>query len=212
LDRDKLELRVRGPNVTPGYWRDPELTAAAFDEHGFYRIGDAGKLADRERPELGIVFDGRVSEDFKLDSGTWVHVGKLRAEAIAACEPLVSDCVVTGHDRAAIGLLLFVNLAACRRLAELDDDASPEQVVGHPRVRQAVAAGLFEHNRAHPQTSARFTRAWIEREPPSIDADEITDKGYINQRAVLSQRAESVARLYREDPGVITPNPAPGRD
>lgn len=198
-NRDKLELRVRGPNVTPGYWRDPELTAAAFDEHGFYRIGDAGKLFDPDRPELGIVFDGRVSEDFKLSSGTWVHVGKLRVAAIAACEPLLSDCVVAGHDRAEIGLLGFPNLAACRALAGLPEQASPEQIIADARVREAIAKGLAEHNAANPGTSTRFTRVLLEVEPPSIDADEITDKGYINQRAVLARRAKAVDRLFADD-------------
>jgi feruloyl-CoA synthase len=204
-NQDKLELRVRGPNVTPGYWRDPELTATAFDEHGFYRIGDAGKLAESDRPELGLVFDGRISEDFKLDSGTWVHVGQLRVAAIAACEPLVSDCVVAGHDRAELGLLLFPNLAACRALAGLDETATPEQLTADVHVRAAITRGLAEHNLRHPGTSTRFARALIELEPPSIDADEITDKGYINQRAMLSRRAHSIARLYGEHPFVIKP-------
>ena len=202
-NHDKLELRVRGPNVTPGYWRDPELSAAAFDEHGFYRIGDAGKLLDPEHPERGIVFDGRVSEDFKLSSGTWVHVGELRLAAIAACEPLISDCVIAGHDRTELGLLVFLNLAACRALAQLDDSAAPELVAANPQVRAAIARGLANHNLAHPGTSTRFVHVLIEVEPPSIDADEITDKGYINQRAVLSRRADAVARLYIADPFVI---------
>jgi feruloyl-CoA synthase len=202
-NQDKLELRVRGPNVTPGYWRDPELTAAAFDEHGFYRIGDAGKLFDPDQPERGLVFDGRVSEDFKLNSGTWVHVGELRLALISACEPLISDCVIAGHDRAELGALLFPNLAACRTIAQLDDNATPEQVVAAPQVRAAIVSALAKHNLAHPGTSTRFLRALIEIEPPSIDADEITDKGYINQRAVLSGRADAVARLYGHDPRVI---------
>ncbi len=206
-NHDKLELRVRGPNVTPGYWRDDALTAAAFDERGFYRIGDAGELADPDRPERGLIFDGRVSEYFKLSSGTWVHVGKLRVEAIAACEPLISDCVVAGHDRSELGLLLFPNLAACRALAQLDEQATPERITSHPAVREAVARGLIAHNRSHPGTSTRFARALIELEPPSIDADEITDKGYINQRAVVTRRAGAIARLYGDDPNVILASP-----
>jgi feruloyl-CoA synthase len=202
-NQDKLELRVRGPNVMPGYWRDPELSARAYDADGFYEIGDAGKLADPQRPERGIVFDGRVAEDFKLSSGTWVHVSKLRLAAIATCEPLISDCVVAGHDRAAIGLLVFPNLAACRALAQLGDDATPEQVVSHPSVRGAIARGLAQHNLANPGSSTRFFAALIELEPPSIDADEITDKGYINQRAVLTRRADAVARLYADDERII---------
>lgn len=194
--QDKLELRVRGPNVTPGYWREPKLSAEAFDEHGFYRIGDAGKLLDPNRPERGLLFD-------KLSSGTWVHVGELRIAVIAACQPLISDCVITGHDRTELGVLLFPELAACRALAQLDERASAEQVVAHADVRAAIASCLAKHNLAHPGTSTRFVHALIEIEPPSIDADEITDKGYINQRAVLARRGSAVARLYSGDPAVI---------
>jgi feruloyl-CoA synthase len=196
---DKQELRVRGPNVTPGYWRDEALTAAAFDEFDFYRIGDAGKLADPERPERGIVFDGRVAEDFKLSSGTWVHVGKLRLDVISACEPLVQDCVITGHDRRELGVLLFPNLAACRALASLDGEVPVHTVVTDARVRDAIATALAEHNLRSPGSSTQFTRALLLAEPPSIDANEITDKGYINQRAVLTHRATLVESLYAED-------------
>ncbi|PRQ06968.1 feruloyl-CoA synthase [Enhygromyxa salina] len=201
---DKQELRVRGPNVTPGYWRDAQLSDAAFDEFGFYRIGDAGKLADPTRPELGLEFDGRVSEDFKLSSGTWVHAGKLRLQAIAACEPLVEDCVLAGHDRAELGLLLFPNLAACRELAGLDRAATAQQVVSHELVRAAVSRALAAHNRQHPSSSTRFARAILLADPPSIDANEITDKGYINQRAVLSHRATLVESLFSDDRDALT--------
>lgn len=199
----KLELRVRGPNVTPGYWRDPQRSAAAFDERGFYRIGDAGKLADAERPERGLIFDGRVAEDFKLSSGTWVHVGKLRVELIAACEPLISDCVIAGHDRNELGALLFPNLEACRARAGLPDDAPVESLLRAKPIRAAIAAGLARHNAANPGTSTRFRRALLLAEPPSIDANEITDKGYINQRAVLSRRHEAVERLFGDGPELI---------
>lgn len=202
---DKQELRVRGPNVTPGYWRDPELSATAFDEHGFYRIGDAGALADPQHPERGIVFDGRVAEDFKLTSGTWVHVGKLRLEAIASCEPLVSDCVVAGHDRREIGLLLFPNIGACRALSGLGPDAAPDEIVGHASVRAAILAGLEAHNEHNRGTSTRFARATLLSEPPSIDANEITDKGYINQRAVLTNRAQRVQSLFGDGPELLLP-------
>lgn len=201
---DKQELRVRGANVTPGYWRDGAMTAAAFDSFGFYCIGDAGKLADPERPERGIVFDGRVTEDFKLNSGTWVHVGKLRLEVISACEPLVQDCVITGHDRRELGVLLFPNLAACRACAALDGDASAREIIDNPRVRDAIANALAEHNRHSPGSSTQFTRALLLVEPPSIDANEITDKGYINQRAVLTHRATLVEALYADDPDGIS--------
>ncbi|NVB40529.1 feruloyl-CoA synthase [Pseudenhygromyxa sp. WMMC2535] len=202
---DKLELRVRGPNVTPGYWRDPELSAAAFDESGFYRIGDAGKLADLQRPERGVIFDGRVAEDFKLSSGTWVHVGKLRLELIAACEPLISDCVIAGHDRRELGVLLFPNLAACRARCGLEASASAERVLTASPVREAIASALEGHNAAHPGSSARFERALLLATPPSIDSGEITDKGYINQRAVLSRRECDVRVLFGDSPVVIRP-------
>lgn len=200
---DKQELRVRGANVTPGYWRDRAMTAAAFDDFGFYCIGDAGKLADTERPERGIVFDGRVTEDFKLTSGTWVHVGKLRLEVISACEPLVQDCVITGHDRRELGVLLFPNLSACRACAALDGNATAREVLDNTCVREAIANALTEHNRRSPGSSTQFARALLLAEPPSIDANEITDKGYINQRAVLTHRASLVEALYADDSGEI---------
>ncbi|KIG12905.1 Feruloyl-CoA synthetase [Enhygromyxa salina] len=203
-DGEKQELRVRGPNVTPGYWRDAQLSSAAFDEFGFYRIGDAGKLADPAHPEQGLEFDGRVSEDFKLSSGTWVHVGKLRLQAIAACEPLVADCVVTGHDQRELGLLVFPDLPACRKLAGLDREATAEQVVSHAAVRARIERGIEAHNRDHPSSSTRFARVVLLAEPPSIDANEITDKGYINQRAVLSHRVAQVEALVAGGPGVLT--------
>jgi feruloyl-CoA synthase len=201
---EKQELRVRGPNVTPGYWRNDELSAAAFDEFGFYRIGDAGKLADPSRPEQGLVFDGRVAEDFKLSSGTWVHVGKLRLQAISACEPLVHDCVVAGHDRAELGLLLFPDVQACRKLTTLGRDAPTERVLLDPAVRTAVNRALAAHNLEHSRSSTRFVRALLLDEPPSIDANEITDKGYINQGAVLRHRATQVEALFGDGPGVLT--------
>jgi feruloyl-CoA synthase len=200
---DKRELRVRGPNVTPGYWRDAALTAAAFDEFGFYRIGDAGKLADAQRPEQGIVFDGRVAEDFKLSSGTWVHVGKLRLEMISACEPLVQDCVITGHDRDELGVLLFPNLSACRALTSLDPDAAADAIVADPCVRQAIADALVRHNLRSSGSSTQIAGALLLADPPSIDANEITDKGYINQRAVLTHRAALVEALYTDEAVVI---------
>jgi feruloyl-CoA synthase len=199
---NKQELRVRGPNVTPGYWRSPELTKAAFDADGFYRIGDAGKLFDPNDPSKGIVFDGRVAEDFKLSSGTWVHSGALRLKAISAAAPLIMDCVVAGHDREAIGLLIFPNPAACAPLA---GGAGLAEIAVHQAVLQALTKGLQQYNREHPASSTRIARALILDSMPSIDANEITDKGYINQRAVLEARAAQVARLFahQPDPGVI---------
>ena len=192
---DKLEVRVRGPNVTPGYWKAPELTAQAFDEEGFYLIGDAVKFADAARPELGLFFDGRVAEDFKLNSGTWVNVGTLRVAGIAALAPLAQDIVVTGHGGDEVRFLVFPNIAACRSHAGLPDSASADDVLGHDKVRAAIAQGLAKLKAQSPNSSGHATRALLLAEPASVDGGEITDKGYINQRAVLTRRAAAVASL-----------------
>lgn len=191
----KLELRVRGPNVTPGYWKRDDLTRAAFDEEGFYRIGDAGKFFNPREPSRGIVFDGRVAEDFKLTSGIWVHVGALRVRAIAALEPVAQDIVVAGHDRDEIGLLIFPS-PACRRLAGLHSEAPIGEVMRHAAVRQCVRDGLAKLAGESSGSSMHATRALLLEEPPNIDANEITDKGYINQRAVIERRAALVEKLY----------------
>ncbi|MEQ8346236.1 MAG: feruloyl-CoA synthase [Sneathiellaceae bacterium] len=194
---EKLEMRVRGPNVTPGYWKRPDLTKAAFDEEGFYRIGDAGQLADEAHPEKGVLFDGRVAEDFKLTSGTWVNVGPLRIAAIAACEPVIQDAVVTGHDRDEIGLLVFASPAGCRQAIGADAAGlSDAETIAHPALRVFLTERLAAMNAAAGGASRRIARALVLDSAPSIDANEITDKGYINQRAVLAHRAEAVQRLY----------------
>ena len=186
---DKLEIRVRGPNVTPGYWKAPELTAAAFDEEGFYRIGDAVKLADPERPEKGLFFDGRVAEDFKLASGTWVSVGTLRVAGVAALAPLAQDIVVTGEGRNEIRFLIFPNVPACRSLAELPEQAPIAEIVASEKVRAGIAAGLQKLRLQSGGSSSGYaTKALLLTEAPSVDAGEITDKGYINQSAVLRRR------------------------
>ena len=202
---EKLELRVTGPNVTPGYWRRPDLTAQAFDQEGWYCIGDAGRLEDPAHPERGIVFDGRVAEDFKLLSGTWVHAGVLRVTAIAAGAPVIQDAVVTGHDRETVGLLIFPNLAGCRSLCpEAGDDV--EALLRCPAVHARLREGFDAYNAAHGASSRRIARILLMAEPPNIDANEITDKGYINQGAVLARRAALVERLYAagpEDPDAL---------
>lgn len=193
----KWELLVKGPNVTPGYFDAPELSARAFDEEGFYRIGDAGRFFDVEHPEKGLVFDGRIAEDFKLSSGTWVHVGALRVRVIAQCSPLIQDCVITGHDRDEIGLLMFPNWAACRSLCgESNELLSNEALVQHPTVKQAIRHALRDLVHAGTGSSTMPARAMLMLEPASIDANEMTDKGYINQRAVLDHRHSLVSRLY----------------
>ncbi|MGY3605790.1 MULTISPECIES: feruloyl-CoA synthase [unclassified Bradyrhizobium] len=192
---DKLEVRVRGPNVTPGYWKAPELTAQAFDEEGFYRIGDAVKFADPEQPERGLFFDGRVAEDFKLNSGTWVSVGTLRVAGIAALAPLAQDIVVTGHGGDEVRFLVFPNIAACRARAGLPDSADVSDVIGHEMIRGAIGQGLARLKAQSGNSSGHATRALLLAEPASVDGGEITDKGYINQRAVLTRRAGAVAVL-----------------
>jgi feruloyl-CoA synthase len=192
---DKLEVRVRGPNVTPGYWKAPDLTAQAFDPEGFYLIGDAVTFADPARPELGLFFDGRVAEDFKLNSGTWVNVGNLRVAGIADLAPLVQDIVVTGHGGDEVRFLVFPNIAACRAYAGLPDSADVKDVIGHDKVRSGIAHGLAKLKAQSGNSSGHATRALLLAEPASVDGGEITDKGYINQRAVLTQRAGAVAAL-----------------
>ena len=192
---DKLEVRVRGPNVTPGYWKAPELTAQAFDAEGFYLIGDAVTFADPARPELGLFFDGRVAEDFKLNSGTWVSVGTLRVAGIAALAPLAQDIVVTGHGGDEVRFLIFPNIVACRAHAGLPDGADAKDVIGHDKVRSAIASGLAKLKAQSGNSSGHATRALLLAEPASVDGGEITDKGYINQRAVLTRRAQAVASL-----------------
>ena len=192
---DKLEVRVRGPNVTRGYWKASELTAQAFDEEGFYRIGDAVKFADPEQPERGLFFDGRVAEDFKLNSGTWVSVGTLRVAGIAALAPLVQDIVVTGHGGDEVRFLVFPNIAACRAQAGLPEGADVADVIGHQTIRGAIAQGLARLKAQSGNSSGHATRALLLAELASVDGGEITDKGYINQRAVLTRRAGAVATL-----------------
>ena len=201
----KMELRVKGANVTPGYWRRPELNEEAFDEDGFFKMGDAGKLEDEDDPTKGLIFDGRTAENFKLMSGTWVHAGELRLATITAGEPVIQDAVVTGHDREALGLLVFPNIAGCKSLcADAPDDIALADLVARPEVRDALKAGLAKHNETNTASSRRITRALILTTPPDIDANEITDKGYINQRAVIDHRAADVERLYAGgDPAVI---------
>lgn len=198
----KLEARLRGPHITPGYFRGEDFTRDAFDEEGFYRIGDALKLADPSTPEKGLLFDGRVAEDFKLSTGTWVSVGALRTQLIAAGHPLIRDAVITGHDRAEVGALVFLHDAAAK---DLSTDA----------MRTKVAEALNRlASEAGSGSSLRPTRAIILSEPPSMDANETTDKGYLNQRTVLENRAALVEVLYADPmrPEVIVAAPAPPPD
>ena len=196
----KYELRLRGINVTPGYFGQPDLTAKMFDDEGFYCIGDAGVFVDPDDPVAGVVFAGRVVEDFKLTTGTFVHVGSLRTDAIAAATPVVHDALVAGQDRPFIGLLAWPNLHACRQIVG-NPEASFQDVVKHPAVIACLKRGLEAHNKSVSGVSSmRIARAVLMVEPPSIDGNELTDKGYINQRAGLERRAALVERLYADRP------------
>jgi len=195
----KYELRLRGVNVTPGYFGQPDLTKKVFDEEGFYCIGDAGIFVDDDDPLAGIIFVGRVVEDFKLTTGTFVHVGSLRTDAIAAATPVVHDALVAGQDREFIGLLAWPNLHACRQIVG-NMEATFEDVVQHPEVIACFRRGLEAHNASCTGSSMRIARAMLMSEPPSIDGNELTDKGYINQRAGLERRCDLVERLYAARP------------
>ena len=199
---DAYEIRVKGPMVTPGYFGRPDLTAAAFDEDGFYRSGDAVELARRDDPNAGLVFRGRIAEDFKLATGTFVRVGAVRTALLSAL-PILSDAVIAGEERACVCALAWLNAAEARLLLDGDVPADGELVV-HEVLRQALAQGLADHNRA-AGSAARVERMAVLARPPDLDAGELTDKGYINQRQVLKNRSALVELLYRQPPpaGVV---------
>jgi feruloyl-CoA synthase len=197
---NKYELRVKGPTITPGYVKRPDLTAAAFDEEGFYKLGDAAKWADPNDPYQGLLFDGRVTEDFKLSSGTWVSVGPLRTDLIAAAQPLIHDAVICGHDQRYLAVLAWPSLQAAKALCSdptattLADILSNEAVIAH------VRAALAHYNKQAGGSSRRIERLIFLLEPP-VPGVEIVEKGYINQRATLERRADLVAKLYMPTPG-----------
>ncbi|MCW8277787.1 feruloyl-CoA synthase [Pseudomonas sp. PCH199] len=202
---DKLEMRVRGPSVFQQYLNDPQGSLEAFDEQGFYQIGDAGRLLDPERPEKGIVFDGRVTEDFKLTTGTWVSVGTLRPRLVSVLAPYASDSVICGHDRDVIGALIYPTPALRALAGAAGKRMTAEQLSMQPAVRLALITGMQTLAQQFPASSQHAVRMVILDSPPSLDDGEITDKGYINQRAALGLRAGAVKRLYAEtlDPAVI---------
>ena len=192
----KLEARLRGPHITPGYWRQDELTRDAFDEEGFYKIGDALKFVDPDDPGQGLLFDGRIAEDFKLSTGTWVSVGPLRARFVDHFAPYVRDAVFAGADRDDIAALIFPDVEACRKLGGLGSDAPPSAIIEAPAVRAKFAELLTKLAAASPGSSTRVERMLLMADPPSMDKGEMTDKGSINQRAVLKNRAALVDELY----------------
>ena len=197
----KLEVRVRGPNITPGYWRQPDLTAKAFDEEGFYMLGDALKPVDPDDFSKGFDFDGRISEDFKLSNGTWVSVGPLRAKFIAGMAPLVRDVVIAGLNRDDLTAIAILDADGCAALApHLSGVADPAVLSADPAIRSAFAERLAALAKTATGSSGRIVRAAMMETPPSIDRGEITDKGSINQRAVLEARADVVDDLYAAQP------------
>jgi feruloyl-CoA synthase len=193
----KLELRVRGPNVMPGYYREPEKTAQAFDEEGFYMMGDAVRFADPSDPNKGLEFNGRIAEDFKLATGTWVNVGAMRMRVIQGGDPFVRDVVIAGHDCDYLSVLIFPDLAACRGLcAHLPAAATTGDILSSAEVRARFQQLLDRLSGESTGSATRIERALLVEEPPSIDANEITDKGSVNQRAVLDRRSALVDELY----------------
>jgi feruloyl-CoA synthase len=194
----KLEARVRGPNVTPGYWRQPEITQQNFDEEGFYKFGDAVRFADADDVNKGFLFDGRFAEDFKLASGTWVNVGPLRARILAHFAPFIREVVVTGHDRDEVGIMVFADLDACRSMCPgFPAGGQAGELLAHEAVRARFQALLESFAAEATGSSNRITCALLMSEPPSLDAGEITDKGSVNQRTVLERRAVLVELLYQ---------------
>jgi feruloyl-CoA synthase len=203
---ERYEVRVKGPNVTPGLWRDPMLTRMAFDEEGFYRMGDAVRLVDADDPARGLLFDGRLAEDFKMSSGTWVHVGPLRTRIVAHFAPLVRDVVITGHNRGELGMLIFPDIEACRQICtDLPTSVAAVTVLEHQQVRERITRLLNQLAATATGSATRVVRAMLVSEPPSLDAHEVTDKGAINQRAVLTHRQTLVDLLHADTPpaGVI---------
>ncbi|RDB06028.1 feruloyl-CoA synthase [Runella aurantiaca] len=195
---DKMEARYKAPNVTPGYWRNPEATFNAFDEEGYYKTGDAVKFVDENEPDKGLLFDGRIAEDFKLSTGTWVNVGILKAKVLAEGSPIVHNVVLAGLDRDYVSAILFLNSDACRKLARLGSEISNEVAFLHESVQHFIDE-MLQRLKAQATGSATWVaKAVIAIEPPSIDLGEITDKGSLNQRAVLKYRAHLVEKLYEE--------------
>ncbi len=196
---DKYEVRAKGPSVTPGYWRNDEATQKAFDADGWYCTGDAARFDNPERPLDGLVYDGRLSENFKLATGTWVSVVPLRAQAVKHFQPLVGDVVIVGHGEAEIGLILFPILSACRNLPGCEDAASLADLIGRPAFQRAMQARLEELSQAGNSATTRITRVLLVPEEPSDI--EITDKKTLSFNAVMRRRAADIAALYAGEQG-----------
>ena len=208
-DEGRYEIRVRGGNVTPGYFRDPKRTAEAFDAEGFFITGDAVTMVDAQHPERGLHFEGRVGLNFKLTSGTWVRVDTVRVAVLEALGPLARDAIIAGHERSHIGILIFPNPEGMRarlgpRAAGLDTSA----LLALPETRDAIAAALARYNKAHPGSSRQVARAFLLDEPPALYDRDLTDKRYLNQRAALKRRQELADRLFADPPPPATIFPA----
>jgi feruloyl-CoA synthase len=198
----KLEARVRGPNVTIGYWNEPELTSAAFDEEGFYKLGDALRFVDESDPDKGFIFDGRIAEDFKLSTATWVSAGPLRVNFLAHFAPYAKEVVIAGADRDYVGVLVFPDIDALRELSP--EPGSVAELLARPEVREMFRERLVSMAKTSTGSSNRIARAILMDVAPSIDAHELTDKGSISQRAVLENRADVVEEMYRGSARVIS--------
>jgi len=197
-DEMRCELRVKGPNIMSGYWGDKEKSAAAFDEEGFLITGDAVRFVNPDDPERGLSFDGRVSEDFKLLTGTWVQAGKLRLDALDRLRGLVQDVVVCGHDRGEIGLFIFP------KPDQVHGDNSSDGAVIDPELQAAIESRLRTMAKASSGSAKRIARAIILADPPSLKDSEVTDKGSLNVRKIITRRADLLERLYdNEDPALI---------
>jgi feruloyl-CoA synthase len=195
---DKVEVRYKGPNITPGYWRNVEATSESFDDEGFFCTGDAVKWIDENNRHLGLRFDGRIAEDFKLSTGTFVSVGPMRAKIIAVGAPYIQDVVITGLNEKEVGALIIPALIPCRKALGLDDGATMQDIAQHEKMQSAMAAMIKELAKSATGSASRVARAVVLATPPSIDKGEITDKGSINQRAVLKERADLVSALYTD--------------
>jgi feruloyl-CoA synthase len=193
---ERWEVRVKGPNVTPGYWRSPEITKKAFDEEGYYRIGDAVRFANPDDPSAGLVYSGRLTEEFKLTTGTWVQVGALRVGLLSATSPLVQDAVIAGEGCDHLRIMMWLNIAGCRQLLGTDAPLSAAELARHPAIQSHIKESLARWNSQNTGQSTRIRSALLLREAPSIDANEITDKGYVNQRAALRHRKAELERLF----------------
>jgi feruloyl-CoA synthase len=194
---EKMEVRVKGASITPGYWRQSDKTKEAFDEEGYYKMQDALKFHDPEDVSKGLLFDGRVTEDFKLDTGTWVNMAGVRGATIRGLAPLVRDLALTGLDLPHIGALLFLDYDACRaEFPELAEEEDPRVIAQHPPLVARIQSGLNDLARKGTGSSTLVARAIIMETPPSPDNNEITDKGSLNQRAVMTTRAQECKELY----------------